>query len=92
MTEIDDGQVGACRNTPQLQAKIAIRVKSGHTEERVVELEPGTSATAILEVLAADRGCLAEELVVLREGEGEPLTSDLVVGPIEGFRGDVKEV
>ena len=69
MTEIDEGQIGSHGNSSQSQAKIAIRVKTGHAEERVVDLEPGSSVTRILEIVAADRDCSVEELVVLREGE-----------------------
>ena len=79
VTEIDEGQVGSRGNSRQSQAKIAIRVKTGYAEERVVELEPGSSVTRILEIVAADRDCTVEDLVVLREGERELLTSDLVV-------------
>ena len=76
---IDREDVGACGVTPLSEEKIAVRVKSGRAEERVVELERGTSVTELLESVAANRGCPAKELVLLREGESEPLTSDLVV-------------
>ena len=70
---------GACGSSPQAPGKIAISVKSGYAEERVVELELGSRVAAVLEVIAAERGCLVEELILFREGEGEPLTSAIVV-------------
>lgn len=79
MAEVHEGQVGAPESSPPPQAMISIRVKTGRDEERVVELEPGTSPTAILDIVAADRGCPAQELVVVREGEVALLTSDAVV-------------
>lgn len=65
-------------SSPQSEATIAVRVKLGR-EERIIEVELGRSVTTILEIVAADHGCLVEELVVLREGDREPLTSDLVI-------------
>lgn len=76
---ISERDSGACGSSPQAHGKVAILVKSGCTEERVVELELGSRVTAVLEVVAAERGCLVEELVLVREGEGEPLTPAIVV-------------
>ena len=63
----------------QSEAKIAVRVKSGRGEERVIELDSGTNVTAILEIVATERGCPVAELVLLREGHSELLTSDVVL-------------
>ncbi len=66
-------------NSPQAERKFSIPVKLGCIEERFVELELGSSVTAILEVVAAERGCNVEELILVREGETEPLTPAIVV-------------
>ena len=80
MTEnVEERDVSACGNSPQTHGKVTIPVKSGYAEEQIVELELGCSVTAILEIVAAERGCLVEELILAREGESEPLTSAIVV-------------
>ena len=76
---VEQRDVDTCGSFPQAHDKVAIPVKSGHTEERVVELELGSRVTAILEIVAAERGCLVEELILTCEGVGEPLTSAIVV-------------
>ena len=76
---ISERDSGVCGSSPQAHGKVAIPVKSGCSEERVVELELGSRVIAVLEIVAAERGCRVEELVLLREGEDELLTSDLVV-------------
>lgn len=80
MTEIlqENEEVG-CEDAPQAEEKIAIRVKVDCAEARVFELEKGESATGILEVVAAERGCGIEEVVLVREGEDEPLAADVAV-------------
>ena len=65
--------------TPQAGSKIPIRVKLGLAEEREIELDQGASVCRILEIVAAERGCSAEELVLVREAEDEPLTVGVVV-------------
>ena len=88
----------ACGDTPQTEAKITIRVKVDCAEARVFELEQGASATGILEAVAAERGCGIEELVLVREGEDEPLVVDVAVdtgdpdkGPLHvHYPGEVK--
>ena len=80
MTDIvDEKEVGTRGSSPQARVKLPIPVKSGHSEERILELDLGTRVTAILEIVAAERGCRVEELVLTREGDGEPLTSAVVV-------------
>ena len=80
MTEIiEQNEAVACGGAPQVEPKIAIRVKLDRAEERVVGLERGASVTRILELVAAERGCGIEELVLAREGENEPLTSGVMV-------------
>ncbi|MGC9954507.1 MAG: hypothetical protein ABSD21_09545 [Rhizomicrobium sp.] len=59
--------------------RIAIPVKLGHKDERVVELKLGSSVTVILDIIAAERCCLVEELILRRDGEDEPLTSVVVI-------------
>ena len=76
---LDENEGTACRNAPQAEPKIAIQVKLDRAEEQVVELERGTSVRRILEIVAAERGCGTTELVLVREGEGVPLTPDVVV-------------
>jgi len=60
-------------------AKIRIPVKTGHAEERVIELDLGDSVTVILDIVAAERGCRVEELVLVRDGEDESLTTVVLV-------------
>ena len=83
MREVTDtvgtNEAVSCGGVPQAEPKIAIRVKLDRAEERVVELKRGASVSTILEIVAAERGCGIEELVLAREGEDEPLTSGVVV-------------
>ena len=80
MTEVpNENQAVVCGGTPQTEQKIAIRVKLDRAEERVVGLEPGATVARILEIVATERGDGTEDLVVVREGEGEPLPADVVV-------------
>ena len=76
---VETNDAVACGGVPQAEPKIAIRVKLDRAEERVVELKRGASVSRILEIVAAERGCGIEELVLAREGEDEPLTSGVVV-------------
>lgn len=61
------------------RGKIRIPVKMGRAEERVVELDLGSSITTILDIVATERGCRVEELVLVREGEDNPLTSAILI-------------
>jgi hypothetical protein len=59
--------------------KVPLLVKAGLADERTVDLETGRSVVTILEIFAAERGCAAEELVIVREGENAPLTEVVLV-------------
>ena len=58
---------------------VGIPVKLGLSDERVIQVQIGRSITGILEIVAAERGCLVEELIIVREGEGEPLTELVLI-------------
>ncbi len=60
-------------------ATIEIPVKTGEDEERIIGAAPGSRVTVILEVLAAERGCRMEELILIREGDDEPLTAAVLI-------------
>ena len=77
--DVEERHVSSCGSSPQAHGKVKIPVKSGYAEEQIVELELCCSVTAILEIVAAERGCLVEELILIREGESKPLTSAIVV-------------
>jgi hypothetical protein len=67
-------------NTTNLPAaKIKIPVKSARALEQIVELELGRRVTAILGIVAAERGWKVEELILVRDGEDEPLTDVVLV-------------
>ena len=70
---------GTLEEVRGVQRKIALLVKAGHSDERTLELEPGRRLTAVLEIFAVERGCKVEELVILREGEKEPLSAFIVI-------------
>ena len=95
---LEENEAVACGDTPQADAKIALHVKVDCAEARVFELDKGAGATGILEAVAAERGCGIEELVLVREGEDEPLVVDVAVdvgdpdkGPLHiHYPGEVK--
>lgn len=66
---------------PELPLKIAVTVKTGWDEERIVEIEAGEPAVAILVVIAAERGCVVEELLLFRDGENDPIPGGTTIGP-----------
>ena len=76
---VTEREAGPCVKPAQADGKLSIPVKLGCSEERVFELEPGSRVTRIIEIIATERGCGAEELVLYREGVYEPLTSSIVV-------------
>ena len=76
---LEENEAVACGDASQAEAKIEISVKMDCAEVRVFELEHGASATGILEDIADERGCGIEELVLVREGEDEPLAVDVPV-------------
>jgi hypothetical protein len=59
--------------------EVKIKVTSGLGEERVVPLRHGRRPAEILEIFAGERGCKAEELVLVIEGGAEPVTIDIVL-------------
>ena len=69
----------ALEEVQKVERKLALLVKAGLTDERTLQLEPGHRLTAVLEIFAAERGCEVEELVLLREGENEPLSALAVI-------------
>jgi hypothetical protein len=60
-------------------ASVGIPVKTGHGEERVVDLRLGSRVTEILDIIAAEHGWRIEELILVREGEEEVLTSAILI-------------
>lgn len=60
-------------------ATINIPVKTGEHEERIIRAAPGSRVTLILEIMAAEKGCAVEELIIVREGDDEPLTSAVLI-------------
>jgi transposase len=54
-------------------------VKAGQGDERTVDLPSGRNVTVILEIFAAERGCPVEELVLIRDGEDEPLSGIVLI-------------
>jgi hypothetical protein len=77
MTEaIADSAGGVAATRP---ATINIPVKTGEDEERMIGATPGSRVTVTLEVLAAERGCRMEELILIRDGDDEPLTEAVLI-------------
>ena len=66
--------------SPNLPLKFDVTVKIGHDEEHVVEIEGGQPIGSILVVIAAERGCAIEELLIFREGEADPIPGEIIVG------------
>lgn len=60
-------------------AKIKIPVKAGHGDERIIEVDIGDQITVVLAVIAKERGCGIDELVVVREGEDDPVAVVIVI-------------
>jgi hypothetical protein len=59
---------------------VTIAVKTGHDEERMIEIDVGQSAKSILIMFAAERGCAVEDLTLLRDGEADPISVDVIIG------------
>ncbi|PDT01410.1 hypothetical protein CO666_25260 [Rhizobium chutanense] len=59
--------------------KVKVPVKTGHGDEKVIELDLGDRVTIILDLIASERGCSVEELILIREGDEEPITEVVVV-------------
>lgn len=63
-----------------LPLKFDVTVRTGHDEERVVEIDDGQLIGSILVVIAAERGCTVEELLIFRDGEFDPVPGGAIVG------------
>jgi hypothetical protein len=74
VAERDGGQAGRSGG-PEFE----INVKSGPTDERVIRLGGGRRAREIVEIFAAERSVKAEELLLVIEGDAEPMKIDVVV-------------
>ena len=59
--------------------KVPIRLQTGRSQERVIEIHLGASVATILKVVAAERGCCVDDMILVREGDPAPLTSSIVV-------------
>jgi hypothetical protein len=67
--------------SPDLPLKIPVTIKTGPDEERIVEIEAGQPIGSILVVIAAERGCAVEELLLFRDGENDDIPGDTLIGP-----------
>jgi hypothetical protein len=57
-----------------------VQVKIGEGQERLFEIELGSSITSIiLHIVAGERGCRFEDLVLLREGDNEPVSEAILI-------------
>jgi hypothetical protein len=63
----------------EIARKLAVLVKVGLADERTVDVELGSSVEVLLDVVAAERGCRIEDLIVVREGEDEPLSATILI-------------
>jgi hypothetical protein len=63
-----------------LPTKIALTVKTGLDEERIVEIEVGQPIESMLVVIAGERGCAIEELLLFRDGESGSIPGGTVIG------------
>jgi hypothetical protein len=73
----------ACDGGPEARdhpAKISVTVKVGYGEERVVEIDVGQPAGSILVVIAGERSCAVEELLLFRDGENDAIPGGTVIG------------
>jgi hypothetical protein len=79
MTVVEmNGADGA--ESADLLLKFELTVKTGHDEERVVEIEDGQPVGSILAAIAAERGGGIEEFLIFREGELDPIPGGTIVG------------
>jgi hypothetical protein len=79
MTLLEPGHDGP--EVPDPLAKIALTVKTSLKEERILDIENGQTAGSILIVIAAEWSCPAEELILFRDGESNPVPAAAVIGP-----------
>jgi hypothetical protein len=61
------------------EEKLTIQVKLGPNEERSFELRSGSRAGDVLEIMAREHGLRVEELLLFREGDDEPVETELVI-------------
>lgn len=59
-------------------SKVPILMKVGPEQERTVEVELGSTVGILLDIVARERGCRIEELMVIREAEDEPLAATVL--------------
>ena len=78
-TSVSETGHGVRGSAPQRHGKVAIPVRTGHGDDRFVEVELGSRVTAVLEVIAAERRCQVDELVLIRDQERDPLSSEIAV-------------
>jgi hypothetical protein len=64
---------------PTSAGKLPILVKTALSEDRVLEIEAGNTITTLLEVIATEHGWRLEELILVREGDDEPLSDTVRV-------------
>jgi hypothetical protein len=77
------GEDLAVRDVPEQCEKdaveISLRVKAGPEEERIIEMQAGQTLAAVLVIIASERAVAVEELIIVREGEIEPLSPLIVI-------------
>ena len=56
-------------------------IKIGHNDERQIEVLHGVDLLTVIRIIAVERGCIVEELIIVREGEELPLDPGTVIGP-----------
>jgi hypothetical protein len=69
----------AVNEASEIARKLVVVVKVGLADERAVDVELGSSVAVLVDVVAAERGCRVEELIVVREGEDEPLSATILI-------------
>ena len=60
-------------------AEVALLIKAGRDDQRSMPARFGQPLTTVLEVFARERGCAVDELVIIREGETEPLSALIII-------------
>jgi len=63
------------------QAKsLHLPIKIGRDDERQIEVLHGVELVTVIQIVALERGCTVEELIIVREGEELPLDPGTVIG------------
>ena len=65
---------------PKFPLLVAVSVRTGHEQERIIQIEIGQPIESILVVIAAERGCAVDELLLFRDGEIDPVPSGTIIG------------